>query len=468
MQYTTKTETPIINKNEWSFEKTVQFTPKRMETSLFYTIKEAVEVSYNEISYSIVQNRCDLCNSIIIDDVPNIKNTIAQIATLYELSTKETEVRKQLEEYYKEYAKNHHFPDIHLNVHRTTNTDKAKKIKGGFAYRLAITIMDSNIVNNVLMNEMISSLLPDHTQFTPTYKDIKQSIKYWFNKRYPNVPVDEELWESLDRFVNSFDGFEKYYKTIANKATNVSAVVNLIYGSENEWILHKCRNDKSTKVEIEVEETENYKYYDFNTKTYKKPVKYVKNEDWIEVYEYGAKRSDRWISVQSKNKEFCLWMPRKAKEFLATYYRKNGSKETKKILHNCLIDEMFEIEQNWNNIKSYLSKEKGVCDDIQYFYSFVGLLLKHKDSFIENIISNQQETHVEATVQMDVNPIPQPTEISVEGKETTKTGKHISISTIYEDYPKTEDGSTDWSKVERNHDFDGLTGDDFWEAMSRL
>ena len=66
MQYTTKSETPIINHNEWSFERTVHFTPKRMETSLFYTIKEAVEVSYNEISYSIVQNRCNLCNSIII------------------------------------------------------------------------------------------------------------------------------------------------------------------------------------------------------------------------------------------------------------------------------------------------------------------------------------------------------------------------------------------------------------------
>lgn len=383
MQYTTKSESPVISKNTWSFEKTVHFTPKRMETSLFYTIKEAVEVSYNEISYSIVQNRCNLCNSNNYISKDNIKNTIAQIATLHELFTKETEVRKQLEEYYKEYAKNHHFPDIHLNVHKTTNAYKTKRIKGGFAYRLAISIMDSNIVNNVLMNEMICSLLPNHTQFIPTYKDIKQSIRYWFNKRYTNTPVDEELWNSLDEFVKSFDGFEEYYKTVANKATNVSAVVDLIYGGENKWILHKCRNDKSTKVEIEVEETEKYKYYDFNTKTYKMPVKYVKNEEWIEVYEYGAKRSDRWISVQSKNKEFCLWIPRKAKEYLATYYREKGGKETKKFLHNCLIDEMFDIEENWNSIKSYLSKEKGICKDIQFFYAFAGLLLKHKDSFIQ-------------------------------------------------------------------------------------
>lgn len=383
MHYTTKTETPIINKNIWSFEKTVHFTPKRMETSLFYTIKEAVEVSYNEISYAIVQNRCNLCNSNQYISKDNIKNTIAQIATLHELSTKETEVRKQLEEYYKEYAKNHHFPDIHLNVHKTTNADKIKRIKGGFAYRLAISIMDSNIVNNVLMNEMITSLLPNHTQFIPTYKDIKQSIRYWFNKRYTNTPVDEEIWNSLDEFVKSFDGFEEYYKTVSKKATNVSAVVDLIYGGENEWILHKCRNDKSTKVEIKVEETEKYKYYDFNTKTYKMPIKYVKNEEWIEVYEYGAKRSDRWISVQSKNKEYCLWMPRKAKEYLATYYRENGGKETKKFLHNCLIDEMFDIEENWNSIKSYLSKEKSVCNDRKFFYDFACLLLKHKDSFID-------------------------------------------------------------------------------------
>lgn len=397
MQYTTKTETPIINKNTWSFEKTLHFTPKRMETSLFYTIKEAVEISYNEISYTIVQNRCNLCNSNNYISKDNIKNTIAQIATLQELSTKETEVRKQLEEYYKEYAKNHHFPDIHLNVHKTTNLEKIKRIKGGFAYRLAISIMDSNIVNNVLMNEMITSILPNHTQFIPTYKDIKQSIKYWFNKRYTNKPVDEEIWNSLDEFVKSFDGFEEYYKTIANKATNVSAVVDLIYGGENEWILHKCRNDKSTKVEIEVEETEKYKYYDFNTKNYKMPVKYVKNEEWIEVYEYGAKRSDRWISVQSKNKEYCLWMPRKAKEYLATYYREKGGKETKKLLHNCLIDEMFEIEENWNIIKSYLSKEKGICNDIQIFYDFAGLLLKHKDSFID-----QEETPVVETKTEDL------------------------------------------------------------------
>ena len=192
----------------------------------------------------------------------------------------------------------------------------------------------------------------------------------------------------------------------------------------------------------------------------------------LRINEYGAKRNQKWKSVVDRTGNFCLYVTRRGRLAMASYRNKYGWKALRKALEiHYGFTRWFDFDKVSRPIQKLLDKYKDVqidndeelIDDYaNVVIDFFGDKLPKYEQ--QQTISNQQETHIEDTVQMDVNPIQQPIRDS---KETTKTVVSV-ISTIYEDLPKTEDGSTDWSKVDKDHKFDGLDGDDFWEAMSRL
>jgi len=295
-----------------------------------------------------------------------------------------------------------------------------------------------------------------------------QNVQFIVEKR----DITKTLWSIANRLSNN--------KAI--KAECVELVENLYDELDSKYISRKFKDfwwnvDFFIGKELFLKNITNFDKYDKN--------------QYIGVYVYGDKREDAWRNITHKlDDSLCLFVDNEKKmmlkrikntmtgqefhkylnELIGKWFDLNDSKIWSAIRQNMhrineeKLDKNYNVEMCKIVVKDYFEKLGDLC----YNGEMVDNREENKDTFFENIISNQQETHIEATVQMDVNPIQQPTETPRESKETTKTGKHISISTTYEEFPKTEDGSTDWSKVEKDHKFDGLDGDDFWEAMSRL
>lgn len=471
MQYNKKLNTPIINNrgigNSYKTETEVQFQPKRMELSLDYTIKLAARMAYKHYSFLSCSPTVKVSDILIYNSIkPSIlyNNNISLTLTVSE--TVDALLVKDWEKLFKAFAAAEGLVDVHLHPSPRKNLNKiVNPHKKGFAFLEQRSIFDASIIASKQLNYILSKFIIDYKPFIPTYNDVLNSVRYWIKNKYRCQDSDIDLTDLMN-YIESYNGYEGYYDFIIRHSNNVYNVAKLFYGDIKSWLKYKCRLDTYTKEYVEVEETEKYKYYDLTTKTYKLPVKYTQQVDWLGIYEYGAKRSDRCLSIKSNNGKYCLWLPRKVKIAMATYYREHGGRELKNLLQEATYTSNFKIMEHWNTIKAILSQEKESIEDPYYIIMEYGSNLSSMTEEFNTV--DQQETHTEVTVQMDVNSIQQPTETSVESKETTKTGKHISISTIYEEFPKTEDGSTDWSKVERNHDFDGLTGDAFWEAMSKL
>lgn len=362
MKYNKKLNTPNITNRGigndcFQTEEEVYFTPKRMETSLDYTIKLAARLARKHYSYASVHNRCSLCyiNIIVYNRISlyNTNNNIAQTATLSELSVRDWE------QIFKKYAASKHFVDVHLNPRPRKDLNKITKVnKKGFAFVEQRSIFDACIINSKILNDILSYFILDWKSFIPTYEDVKNSVRYWIKLKYRCEDKDISLNELEEYISKNYENYDKYYNFIIKNSNSVYNVARLFYGNTNSWLKYKLRTDRSIKETETIPEEEMYKYYNFKTKKYDIPVKYKHKEEWLEIYEYGSNRSDRWITVTSKNGKYCLWLPNKVRIALGSYYHKNGGDKTKKLLETAYYTKNFNIIENWNTIKVYLSKVK--------------------------------------------------------------------------------------------------------------
>ena len=356
MQYSRELTTPKFkDRNTFDVTEEVTFVPKRLETSLDYTLRVAARMLYKHYSFTHSSNRRSSCyiNYNSIKDSSNILyNNIALTATPDELSVEEW--MKEL----KDYASRNHLVDVHLNVRPRKDLNKITKVhKNGFKFIEQRSIFDACIINSHILNQVLESYMDKFVPFIPSYEDVLNSVKYWLKLKYRCSDSDIDL-SPITEYIAKEGGYTKYYNFIIRNSNTVYNVARLFYGNDKAWLQFKCRTDRSIKEEVDVPEEEMYKYYNFDTKQVELPVKYKNKEEFIGIYEYGANRSDRWISVTSKNGKYCLWMPYKVRVAMGSYYHKNGSDKTKNLLATGYYTKNFNILENWNTIKKYLSKVK--------------------------------------------------------------------------------------------------------------
>ena len=356
MQYTRELTTPkFIDRNTFDVTEEVTFVPKRLETSLDYTLRVAARMLYKHYSFTHSSHRRSTCyiNYNSNKDSSNILyNNIALTATPDELSVEEW--MKEL----KDYASRNHLVDVHLNVRPRKDLNKITKVhKNGFKFIEQRSIFDACIINSHILNQVLEEYMDKFIPFIPSYEDVLNSVKYWLKLKYRCVDSDIDL-SPITEYIYKEGGYTKYYKFIIRNSNTVYNVARLFYGNDKAWLQFKCRTDRSIKEEVDVPEEEIYKYYNFDTKKVELPVKYKNKDEYIGIYEYGANRSDRWISVTSKNGKYCLWMPYKVRVAMGSYYHKNGSDKTKNLLATGYYTKNFNILENWNTIKKYLSKVK--------------------------------------------------------------------------------------------------------------
>lgn len=229
------------------------------------------------------------------------------------------------------------------------------------------------------MNDMLGRVFSDWEYFIPTFEDMKNNLKYWTKIRYGH---EADLTDITNDIINQ-GGYNEYYKWVADRSLNIYKVADMFYDNLNKWILHKCRLNTLNKIELEVPEEDKFKYYDFNTGETKLPVKYVEDKNYIEIYEYGSKRSDRWISVKSLNGKYCLWMPRTVKDAMSTYYHKHGGNKLKEYLRLNWYYNLFDIEGNWDLIKKILSRNDTINNNETLIGEWGQCLMELKQEFTE-------------------------------------------------------------------------------------
>ena len=385
MKYTKQLNNPkFTSRTAYKLKETINFTPKRLETNLGFTIKMAARMAYKHLVFKIVRNRQHLCNINILYNIEDftkyiINNNITQMLTVSNTIAKDDKYLIEIESSLKKLAIEQHYPDIHFKVSKSTDVNKISKWKNNFKLYYIRSILDSSIVNCTIMNDMLGRVFSDWEYFIPTFEDMKNNLKYWTKIRYGH---EVDLTDITNYIINQ-GGYDEYYKWVADRSLNIYKVADMFYDNLNKWILHKCRLNTLNKIEIEVSEEDKFKYYDFNTGETKLPVKYVEDKNYIEIYEYGSNRSDRWISVKSLNGKYCLWMPRAVKDAMSTYYHKHGGNKLKEYLRLNWYYNLFDIEGNWDLIKKILSRNDIINNNETLIGEWGQCLMSLKQEFTE-------------------------------------------------------------------------------------
>lgn len=352
--------------------------------------------------------------------------------------------------------------------------NKACSLCSSEIWTSSVYISNNNIIEdyNILYNSNIYTKCPDLTMVKEYFKNkAKGNLVdlHYFPVRYKGSDKKEEesyVAYNLNRSLYVMLQMEKALEWLIgyNEAEFIVETKDIRYTLEH--IAHRLTSDESIikkQVQIAMDEynsldkeyiASKFQDYWFNIDLFIGKERWINRlvhydtydkDKFIGVYLYGDNREDAWRNVTHRlDNGVCLFFDNNHKMMLKRIKNTMTGQQFHKYMKE-LVGKWFDVDgNNWTNILKNVSR----VDDSALIPEYVPDICKLELNDWMN----------------DLNDLAYDMEI----KETTKTVEHISISTTYEDFPKTEDGSTDWSKVEKDHKFDKLEGDDFWEAMSRL
>lgn len=95
----------------------------------------------------------------------------------------------------------------------------------------------------------------------------------------------------------------------------------------------------------------------------------------LKIYEYGAKRNQKWKSVVDRSGHFCLFVPSIVRDALATYKNKYGWKKTRKFLEtSCGLGKYFDFDKVSRPMQTALAKYTKIMinDEEKIIYDYVG------------------------------------------------------------------------------------------------
>lgn len=370
-----------------------------------YTENVAVDVYIPNIEYNKEYN-----NNIITN---NINNNCDILGKRDELSTKIKKKAKGM-------------TDIHLGC-RPTKVHPTTK-KGWFF--ILMTYAQSCVLNFHYVQDLIDT--PYIYEIEEC--DVKKTLATVM-KTMSGESDNETINYAMNKLKSIWGSFEELVSWMKNHRKETGAVSNEFYRITNK----DCFSRWKTKFLIDNDDYVDYSDEDIDHTAFE-----------LKIYEYGAKRDQKWKSVVDRTGHFCLFVPSIVRDALATYRNKYGWKMTRKFLEtSCGLGKYFDFDKVSRTIQKSLSKYAKIMinDEEKIIFDYVGNIVMPVFASI-----NKENTIIEETPNEEEN-----------------TAKNDLFYTIVEETIKETVIENQYKDMEMPKELAGLEGGskDWWSAMSK-
>lgn len=423
----------FTTRNEYKFEKELveNLGAINLPYSLGAAIKDALFLteSYNtethsDFSYTenvaidvYISNKEYNNNNNILSNNRNINNNCNILGKRDELST---EIKRK--------AKG--MTDIHLGcrptkVHPTTNK--------GWSFIL-MTYAQSCVLNFHYVQDLIDTPYIYEIEECDVKKTLATVMKTMCGKS-----DNDTINYAMAKLKNIWGSFEELVTWMKNHRKETGAISNEFYRITNQ----DCFSRWMSKFLIVNDDYVDYSDDEIDHTAFD-----------LKIYEYGAKRNQKWKSVVDRTGYFCLFVPSIVRDALATYKNKYGWKKTRKFLEtSCGLGKYFDFDKVSRPMQTALAKYTKIMinDEEKIIYDYVGNIVI---PVFENI--NKENTIVDKDASNETIEEPQVMEeetIVVEEKDDffdTIVEETIAQENQYKDMemPKElvglEEGSKEW------------------------
>lgn len=361
-------------------------------------------------------------------------------------------------------------------ISKNNNIEKNNNIKSGNIY----TKCHKNTITIEELKKKAQGNLIDLHFFPIKYKgDDKKSEESYvdYNLRKALI-VMIEMEKSMEwlvgyneaSFIIEYKDIKKTLNTVAHRLTNDSLIIQKVV--ENVM-------DVYTNLDVEYIKS---KYNDFwwNVDFFIGTNRFIKNitnyetydkNQYIGVYVYGDKREDAWRNVTHKlDNSLCLFMDNTTKMMLKRVKNTMTGQQFHKYL-NDLIGKWFDLSgSNWTNIRQNMKRIDDSSLDEHWEADICKIQLKDYfknlgDIMYDGVVVNNEEPSIESEMEKVCKMADIHNNMEQQEETVVIVDDKCSWTSGYE---KTEDGSTDWDKVEKNPILEGKTGDDLWTALANM
>lgn len=344
----------FTTKNEYKFEK--EFVENLGAINLPYSLGAAIKdalyltKSYNiethsDFSYTEnVQVDVYISNNEYNKNNNNISNN-EYINNNLDILYKENELCDKI----KRKAKG--MTDIHLGCRPTKVHPTTKK---GWSFIL-MTYAQSCVLNFHYVQDLID------TQYIYEIEecDVKKTLATVM-KTMSGESDNDTINYAMTQLKTIWGSFEEMISWMKNHRKETGAISHEFYRLTKQDEMSRWM----TKFLIDNDDYVDYSDEDIDHKAFD-----------LKIYEYGAKRNQKWKSVVDKTGHFCLFVPSIVRDALATYRNKYGWKKTRKFLEiSCGMGKFFDFDKVSRQIQKSLSNYTKIMidDEEQIIYDYVG------------------------------------------------------------------------------------------------
>lgn len=382
----------FTNRNEYKFEKELveNLGAINLPYSLGAAIKDALYLteSYNTETHSYFSYTENVAIDVYISNIEYNKdnNNISNnnyINNNCNILGKRDELCTEI----KRKAKG--MTDIHLGCRPTKVYPTTKK---GWSFIL-MTYAQSCVLNFHYVQDLIDT--PYIYELEEC--DVKKTLATVM-KTMSGESDNDTINYAMAQLKNIWGSFEELVTWMKNHRKETGAISNEFYRITNK----DCLSRWMSKFLIDNDDYVDYSDDDIDHTAFD-----------LKIYEYGAKRNQKWKSVVDRTGHFCLFVPSIVRDALATYRNKYGWKMTRKFLEiSCGLVKYFDFDKVSRPMQTALAKYTKIMinDEEKIIYDYVGNIVMPVFASINKENEEIENNKVEVETQDEETPVENETE----------------------------------------------------------
>ena len=295
-----------------------------------YTENVAIDVYISNIEYNKDNN--NISNNNYINNNCNILGNRDELCT---------EIKRK--------AKG--MTDIHLGCRPTKVHPTSKK---GWSFIL-MTYAQSCVLNFHYVQDLIDTPYIYELEECDVKKTLATVMKTMCGESDNDI-----INYAMAQLKNIWGSFEELDTWLKNHRKETGAISNEFYRITNK----DCLSRWMSKFLIDNDDYVDYSDDDIDHTAFD-----------LKIYEYGAKRNQKWKSVVDRSGHYCLFVPSIVRDALATYRNKYGWKMTRKFLEiSCGLVKYFDFDKVSRPMQTALAKYTKIMinDEEKIIYDYVG------------------------------------------------------------------------------------------------
>lgn len=368
----------FTSRNEYKFEKELveNLGAINLPYSLGAAIKDALYLtkSYNKESHSDFSYTENVAIDVYISNSNNKDNNNKLYYNNY-INNNCNILGKEDELCYSIKRKAKGMTDIHLGCRPTKVHPTTKK---GWSFIL-MTYAQSCVLNFHYVQDLIDTPYIYEIEECDVKKTLATVMKTMCGES-----DNETINYAMDELKSIWGSFEELVTWMKNHRKESGAISNEFYRITKQDVMTRWL----TKFLIDNDDYVDYSDDEIDHTAFD-----------LKIYEYGAKRNQKWKSVVDRSGHYCLFVPSIVRDALATYRNKYGWKKTRKFLEiSCGLVKYFDFDKVSRPMQTALAKYTKIMinDEEKIIYDYVGNIVIPVFSYINEDVTH--ETKEETTI----------------------------------------------------------------------